>query len=274
MVLKTEIMKVLSILVLFGLIISCTPDKVQWRFVETVDLGDITPIGIAEMHDHLWISDGDHNRLVHLEKSGKVLYKVDSFERPMHIAADGGQLYVPEYGLDKLTVFSTEVRESLLLQDSLDAPAGVAVSGKEMAIADFYNHRILYTADGTNWLKFGEEGKSQGQLYYPTDVELTAEKIYVADAYNNRIQVFDKTGKSISLIGMEQKMNATTGIFVSTEEIMATDFENDKVHIYNKEGGFLQTIDNLSKPTDLLIVDNRLYITNYKGKSMTIFEKS
>jgi len=30
------------------------------------------------------------------------------------------------------------------IPDSLDAPAGVALYEEEIAIADFYNHRILY----------------------------------------------------------------------------------------------------------------------------------
>lgn len=271
---KNKRMKIIALVFLGTFVISCTPDLPQWKFVEAIDLGDVTPIGIAEMDNHLWISDGDHNRLVHLEKSGKVLYKVDSFERPMHIATNDNQIYIPEYGTDKITVFSTTAREPLVLKDSLDAPAGVAVRGTEIAIADFYNHRILYTSDGVNWLKFGEEGKAKGQLYYPTDVELTDQKIYVADAYNNRVQVFDKSGKSISLIGVEQKMNATTGVYVSDQEIMATDFENDKVHIYDMMGQFRQTVEGLSKPTDLLIVDGLLYIINYKGKSMTVMEKN
>ena len=35
------------------------------------------------------------------------------------------------------------------------------------AIADFYNHRILFGNKG-DWISFGKEGKAEGEFYYPT----------------------------------------------------------------------------------------------------------
>ena len=56
-------------------------------------------------------------------------------------------------------------------------------------------------------------------------MQITEHSIWVADAYNNRVQVFDKSGNFGQVIGAEAKMNAATGIYVTDSELMVTDFE-------------------------------------------------
>lgn len=254
------------------LLASCQTGTNQWSYKSTIELGKATPIGLAIVDDHFWIADGDHNQLLHLDTTGKLLFTEEGFERPMHIASDGQSIYIPEYGKDQITIFSGKERNILPLTDSLDAPAGIHYADGKFAIADFYNHRILYGSDD-RWISFGKEGKADGEFYYPTDVHLANEKIYVADAYNNRIQVFDIDGNHQMTIGQEDKINAATGIYASSSQIFISDFENDRVLIYNMEGILEQEIaEGLEKPTDVLLNDNILYIANYKGKNLMSYE--
>lgn len=89
----------------------------------------------------------------------------------------------------------------------------------------------------------------------------------IADFYNNRIVL--NRGE-----GWKSKMNASTGIYVSDEEIMITDFENDRVLIYDHEGALIQIIDKgLNKPTDLFVSGDQLFITNYKGRYISLYKK-
>jgi len=195
------------------------------------------------------------------------------FERPMHIDIEKGTIYIPEYGSDQIIKYSNDEKSTMEVPDSLDAPAGIDIHNKEIAIADFYNHRIVYF-NGKDWRTFGKEGKKVGELYYPTDVQILSNKIVVADAYNNRIQIFDKDGNSIQTIGESEKMNAATGIFANENELFITDFENDRVLAYNHKGELQQIIsENIDKPTDLVIKDDILYIANYKGKNILKMKK-
>ena len=41
---------------------------------------------------------------------------------------------------------------------------------------------------------YRKKGNELGELNYPTDIQILKDKIVVADAYNNRIQIFDKQG--------------------------------------------------------------------------------
>jgi len=97
----------------------------------------------------------------------------------------------------------------------------------------------------------------------------------VADAYNNRIQVFDTVGNHEMTIGKEEKMNAATGIYVSSSQIFITDFEHDRVLIYDIQGTLIQELsEGLEKPTDILLNDGILYITNYKGKNLMTYNQN
>lgn len=257
-------------LLVFGVIVySCAEDKgPQWVQVDTIELDSIKPIGITHMNDFFWLSDGDNNQVIQLDTTGKLVRVHVDYDRPMHLSNDGENLLIPEYGKDRITIVERDARDSVAMVDSLDAPASVDFNAGKYAIADFYNHQVLYGA-GDQWVKFGGEGKEPGKMYYPTDVQIVNDSIYVADAYNNRIQVFDAQGKWLFEFGKEERMNAATGLHVSDDQVFVTDFENNRVIIYDKMGKLQQIIaENLGKPTDLMVLDGTLYVTNYKSKNM------
>jgi DNA-binding beta-propeller fold protein YncE len=270
--------------ILAGLFLVACGDKKElekeWQFDKVISLDGINPIGIATDGSNIFLSDGDHNRLVKVDRDGQILTELDGFERPMHLDYGNADLqitdslstsilkeaalFVPEYGRDSISVIRENEREYLVFNDSLDAPAGVSIFGNEIAIADFYNNRILYN-DGNDWISFGKEGNALGDFYYPTDVQITENKIFVADAYNNRGQVFDKEGNVLAQFGQDQNLNAATGIYVSDTEIFLTDFENNRVLVYDKEYQLKQILEiDIDKPTDMMVIDELLFITNYR----------
>lgn len=258
---------------LLAFLAGCSHSSDEWKPVGNMDLGEITPIGLTIQDGHLWISDGDHNQVVKVSLQGEILTTINDFERPMHLGNDGTAVYIPEYGSDNIVKLENGERTILTIPDSLDAPAGIDLYQQEIAIADFYNHRILFF-DGKNWNSIGKEGKAAGEFYYPTDIHIGSDKIFVADAYNNRIQVFDKNGNSLQVIGTEDKINAATGIFATPDEIFITDFENDRVLSYDHEGVRKQIFtEGINKPTDILVEGDLLYIANYKGKNLLSFRK-
>jgi len=263
-----------ALFILSILITSCaTKEKSkQWTYKTTIKVDGVNPIGIANANGDLWLSDGDHNRLVQIGAKGQILKTIDSLDRPMHIDAQGNTLYIPQYGNDKVQVYGEKSKFELMLKDSLDAPAGIGVRNREKVIADFYNNRILYN-NGKEWISFGKEGNAKGYFYYPTDVQLTASLIWVADAYNNRVQVFDKKGNFVKMIGQDQKMNAATGLFVSDDEVFVTDFENRRVLVFNHDGVLKQELKkDIVKATDLIIKDKVLHIINYRSGELVLYD--
>ncbi len=262
-------------LVILFLLSSCGPNSTEsWQFSNEIPLEGVGIIGLEyDAEEELfWISDGDNNRLIRADQSGEVVEDVHAFSRPMHLSYREGILYVAEYGADRIVYIAGEDLVSVPLPQAPDAPAGVDVDGRRMAVADFYNHRILLW-DESGDLSFGIEGSEDGDFHYPTQVRFFEEKLYVADAYNHRVQVFDSDNNHLKTIGAGDGMDATTGIFVDESGIYATDFENSRLLIYSHEGELIQTIDEqLDKPTAVIKSDNKLFIANYRGQSISVFE--
>ncbi|NNK10395.1 MAG: hypothetical protein HKP08_03540 [Flavobacteriaceae bacterium] len=257
---------------ILGACLGVDDSKRQWTFESSLQLDGVNPIGITETEGAIWLSDGDHNRLVSLDMAGNITEEIDEMDRPMHLSSEEGILYVPQYGNDEIIKIDKDRVTALLLGDSLDAPAAVDVKGDFIAIADFYNNRIL-AYNGEEWMSFGKEGKGEGEFYYPTDVQITDESIWVADAYNNRVQVFDRSGNFERMLGQDQKMNAATGIYVHNSQVFVTDFENNRVLIFDLDGNLIQELkEGIDKPTDVLIYDGILFITNYRQGQLVRYQ--
>jgi DNA-binding beta-propeller fold protein YncE len=237
----------------------------------SLDSFGIVGIAAAAEDGFLWLADADNNRLIKISVDGQVQETADGFDRPMHIMLSDGSILVAEYGADIIRSFHHDTRDTLVFSEIFDAPSGIDVSGTKKVVADFYNHRVVYT-DGDQNLTFGEKGEGPGQFTYPTDVQFSADKIWVADAYNHRVQVFDLQGKHLQTIGEAEQMNAATGLFVDAQYLYVTDFENSRIFIYDLTGKLMQTIDqNLDKPSDVLVVNNKMYVVNYHGRYLSLF---
>lgn len=249
------------------------PVHYEWKYEKTIALDSISPVGLIISANGFWISDSDHNRLVKTDFEGNVLEIIDGLERPMHLAFFENTLYIPEYSSDTIRTWKDGKMSFIPLPEAPDAPAGIDVNKNMMAAADFYNGRIIFQVDGQNQT-FGKKGSQSGEFNYPTDVQIVGDKIYVADAYNHRVQVFDKNGKVLKIIGEAEKMNASTGIFANEVILIVTDFENNRVLTYTPDGELKNIITkNLEKPVDVAIAGDKLYVANYKGKSIAVFQR-
>lgn len=254
------------------LLTSCLPNS-GWQATEAIMINDISPIGITIIDDRIWLADGDHNRMVQINMAGKVISTIDSVERPMHLCTDGETILIPSYGSDAILMLSDNGIDTLDVSLDLDAPAAIATDGNMKVIADFYNHRLVVYDDDL-WTTWGEKGEADGQFHYPTDVHIYNTKVYVADAYNNRGQVFDRTGNHLLSFGEEEDFNAATGIFVNEEHIYLTDFENDRLLVFDHQGEKLRSFDSgFDKPIDVIELGNELWVLNYKGQYISRFVK-
>ena len=271
-----KIVKRMAIKYVFGglflsvILIGCNTST-EWTFDREVALDDIAPIGIIYDSESLWLSDAKNNRIVSINLRGEILKEYNGFQRPMHISKTGPSIYVPEYLTDTIKVIDNNKVSIVELSETLNAPGGVDVQDNLIAVADFYNHRVILQ-EGPNTTIIGEEGHEDGKLYYPTDVELYNDKIFVADAYNNRVQVFDKTGNSLKIIGWQENIDVATGIALNNKRVFVTDFEGNRILIYDLEGNLLQILtDRFNKPTDIFVFESTLYVANYKGQSVSVF---
>jgi DNA-binding beta-propeller fold protein YncE len=277
--------RIYSFILLFGLILfaSCqekqnkTPKEseqiTKWTFSNEIKLDNVSPIGIVAQGEFLWLSDVDNNRIVKINGEGKIIEEYGGFQRPMHIAIDSSKIYIPEYTSDTVKILENGNVSLYSLKEKPDGIGGVTVDGNTVAIADFYTHRIILQQDDKVTI-IGKEGHNDGELYYPTDVEIKNDLIYVADAYNNRVQVFDFNGNYVRMIGWNEGIKVATGLKVTDTELIVADFDGNRVLVYDIYGKLLQILtDKFNKPTDIEIVGNTMYVVNYKSNTIEIYNK-
>ncbi|QDS90367.1 Serine/threonine-protein kinase PknD [Rosistilla ulvae] len=126
-----------------------------------------------------------------------------------------GNYYTGEYSdIDRIQKFSP-TGEFLMQWGSTGTEPGQFVRPQSLAIdrhdhiwvADSCNHRIqVFDANGPQAKlvrTWGEFGHQPGQLYYPYGITLSAEEdcIYVCEYGNDRIQKFDREGRSLAVWG-------------------------------------------------------------------------
>ena len=87
---------------------------------------------------------------------------------------------------------------------------------------------------------FGTSGEGPGQFDDPTGVAVTAERVFVADSRNGRIQVFDRQGTFLRAFGERgdepgqfgRPMNLT----VDGDKLYVPEYFNDRVQVFSLDG--------------------------------------
>jgi DNA-binding beta-propeller fold protein YncE len=157
------------------------------------------------------------------------------------IACDqDGLIYVSDQGDDiaRVQVFDLGGRLQRVIGQfgsrvgELNRPMGLAVFGKELAVADSLNHRVqVFDLEGKPLRRFGRLGEGPGDLKYPYDVSYDpAGRLFVAEQGNHRLQTedggwsFGKPGRKLG------DLNSPWCVLALGERIFVTDGGNDRVY--------------------------------------------
>lgn len=133
---------------------------------------------------------GEFKRLVHTGAGGT---GPGQFIRPEAIEVDGlGNLYIADSRAKKVIVFD---EGGVFLREWAvpTSPRGIAVdAGEVYVLGEGQVH--VYNLAGAMVRQFGSRGKAPGQIDAYMGIAARDGRIYVADAYNRRIQAFDTNG--------------------------------------------------------------------------------
>lgn len=121
------------------------------------------------------------------------------FNEPISVAVDSsGNLYVSDLQNDRIQIFNSSLTHIGQIT-GLNEPHHIYINGNLLFVADSGNHRIV-VYDITNpeapvqsGAPIGSFGTGNGQFNYPEGVASDGTRVFVADTYNNRVQIFDRT---------------------------------------------------------------------------------
>jgi DNA-binding beta-propeller fold protein YncE len=131
---------------------------------------------------------------------------------------------------------------------SLEKPEGIAVDPEgNIFVADYNTGYIKKYAPSYQWiLTFSEYGSNKGQNMKSEFMDIRDGRLYLPDAGNHRVNVFDLSGRSLFDFG---GLGSEPGKFNTPEaakfgrdgRLYVADLKNDRVQIFDADGNFLQT---------------------------------
>lgn len=169
------------------------------------------PTGLAwdPQGGRLYVTDTMSHSIVVLDPEGKRLFAFGrrgtgngEFNFPSHITLSGGRLYVNDTMNFRIQVFDLQGNFLSSFGKHGDSagnfaqPKGVGLDseGHIYVVDALFNRVQIFNGKGELLLAFGGDGGAPGELWLPSGLFLMQDRIYVADSYNRRVQVFQFLG--------------------------------------------------------------------------------
>jgi DNA-binding beta-propeller fold protein YncE len=247
----------------------------------------VTDPGDLSVH----IFDFEKKKYSHIE-SGK---HGERFRSPIGIAVDGqDNFYVTDSALGKIFVFDARGKFRRYIgaigdkEGFFKRPTGIAIDRQrgEIVVSDTLRDKIfVMDLEGHPLREFGRRGAGQGEFNFPTEVVLHGDEIYVVDAMNFRVQIFDRQGSYRAQFGSEG--NSTGAIFrpkglgVDSEgNIYLVDGLFETVQVFNRSGALLYYfghtgggIAEFQLPSGLWIDDgDHIYVADSYNHRVQMFQ--
>lgn len=220
--------------------------------------------------------------------------KHDTFLSPIGITVDGDDnIYVTDSELGKVFVFDSRGKARRVLGDIkgegfYKRPTGIAWdrAANQLYVTDTLRDRVYVTdMDGAVIRYFGGRGIQPGQFNFPTEVVLHGDDVFVVDAMNFRVQMFDRMGHFRAQFGAVGdsfgEMFRPKGLAIDTEgNVYLVDAALEAVQVFNRQGQLLYSfgrggsrMGEFQLPSGLAIDSrNRIYVADSYNHRVQVFQ--
>ena len=258
-------------------------DKLSWPYKITSDSKDRVMVADGGRSVHIF----DFARRKHSRIAGGPDERLRS---PAGLAVDGhDQLYITDAQLGAILVYYPNGKFRRYIGNRkgerlFEQPAGITVdraSGHIYVADPPRNIVVMLDADGNILAKIGAgaSGGGSGKFAAPTDVVVRDQELFVLDAQNFRIQVFDLTGHLRASIYPES-MGPSVAFSVDSRGRIYLTGPQDTVRIFQRDGRLLYRFGYtgagsraLSVLSDIWIDPwNRIYVADTGNNRVQSFQ--
>ena len=255
------------------------------------------PVGIAvDRNGNFLVADTNNGRIEKFSPTGTFLDVIGikgsgqgQFGAPNGIAVDhSGNIYLADAGnhrVEKLSADGKLIAEWRGPGAGFYGPRRIAIGPDDSVyVVDQGRTRVVkFSPSGQVLTVWGTKGTGDGQFDDPASVAVdpTANKVYVADPRNKRIQVFDSDGKFVTKwivpewggpYGFED-----LAIDPKTGRLYASSTHMNNVLIFDLNGNRIGSLrpkpsDALDGPSALALVNGKMYVLNMLGNRVTVID--
>jgi DNA-binding beta-propeller fold protein YncE len=258
------------------------------------------PRGVAvDMTGNLYVADFGNSRIQKFSPEGNFLTAFGihgsgegELREPNGITVDAaGNVYVADslnHHLIKFKADGTFEKQWSGPPPTFYGPRDVAIGpNKQLYVLDQGRSRIVtFDPESENYAEWGRNGTGDGEFTDATGIDVAGERVFVADAGNKRIQVFDLSGKFIRQWAVSE-WNGQLGYFpdvafdAKANRVYATSGLTKEVVVFDADGNRLDSLksalsDSLDNPSSLTLADikgeKRLYVLDTGDSSVSVFE--
>ncbi|MCL6472679.1 MAG: 6-bladed beta-propeller [Firmicutes bacterium] len=220
------------------------------------------PLSVVAFGKYVYVTDSGHGKLTIFTKRGALVRSVkllkDSDCYPLGITIDDqNRIYISieVRGFYHIMVVDAFGKFQYLFpgnsksaaqdnQPVLNRPVGLFYRDGRIYVTDIGDQDVkVFSTEGKLLVKFGRAGTREGEFMYPHGI--TADEngdIYVADANNSRVQVFDRNGKFKYFFKPNPKepFIIPRGIAIdSLGRVHVVDLARQKVFVFTKQGKYI-----------------------------------
>ena len=200
---------------------------------------------------------------------------------------DNGDIAVTEWVNGSVTIIPKEEKGTVTEKRRIgqfQVPNGVAITKDGHLLVTDYDQIQKLTIDGVCLKSVGNEGR--GQLQFDNANGITIHpitgQIFVADYYNNRIQVLNDDltfSHMISSLHGNKQLRHPCGVALDNDGYLYIAKEDDCITKVTTTGEYISRIGSkgsgpgqLITPTSVAISNNILYVTEEGNKRVSIFD--
>ena len=197
------------------------------------------------------------------------------------------EMIVREYGAHRLANLDTRGQKIRTFRSHGDSPhqmilpAGIATDDSGNIYVSSEHKLQKFTSTGELIKCVGRKGGKEGEFDGPCGLTLRDNLVYVCDRKNNRIQIFDLDLNFVRSIGSRGsgrgEFNRPLDVkFDTTRNMYVAEGGNGRVQVMDSSGRFIREFGRgkLSRPSGLLIADKYVYVSDFSGCCIVVYETS
>ncbi|MEW6570030.1 MAG: 6-bladed beta-propeller [Nitrospirota bacterium] len=255
----------------------------------------LRPYGIYVYSDKIYATDPGIHCLHVFDTKKRKYFKITDIKgkeliSPIDVAVDKDEnIYLSDSVLKRVSVFDKDrnYKREIGTPEAFQRPTGLAIDDERIYVLDTLAHCVLVfnRNDGKLLFQFGKNGVDRGDFNYPAHIFIKNKQIYVTDAMNFRIQIFDRDGNFIFSFGRHGDgsgdFSKPKGIAVDSEgHIYVADAHFDNVQIFDKDGRLLLAFGNTGRgkgemilPADVFIDEtDKIYVADSYNNRIQVFQ--